>query len=225
MSPASVPVTAPRRSPPRPRARPTPRPGAGFARRGADSTTPLDVDARAGPARAPAAPPRSRAPSSSATPRAAARPAEPQLRDAVVDAEQLDVAAVGLHVRPHAVESLADPLLDAHGVQVVREHEAGDDPVLREPRRRLLVERGEDALQTVAVELHHRSHELVGELAGMRVGQLLRLGREPCRRSTRSAISTCRSGCAPPCGPSPCRSSGTCAPRRAGTGRTSGRPA
>ena len=36
-------------------------------------------------------------------------PLQPQPRDAVLDAEQLDVAAVGLQVRPHAVERLAHP--------------------------------------------------------------------------------------------------------------------
>ncbi len=146
-------------------------------------------------------------------PAAAARPAEPQLRDAVLDAEQLDVAAVGLHVRPHAVERVADPLLQADGVQAVGEHQAGDDLVRGEPRDGLLVERREDPLEAFAVE----PDELRAEL--------LRVGGSSCRRSARSPISTSRSVCAPPCAPCPCRWWGTCAPRRAGTGRTSGRPA
>ena len=95
-------------------------------------------------------------------PATAARPAQAQPRDAVGDAEQLDVAAVGLHVRPHGVQRLGHALLEADGIQAVGEHEAGDDLVRGEPRDGLLVERREDPLEALAVE----------------PDELLRLGRE-----------------------------------------------
>ncbi len=92
------------------------------------------------------------------------------------------------------------PLLQADRVQPVREHEAGDDVVVREARHGLRIQRREDPPQALAVDLD--------ELGG----------------PSSSDISTSRSACAPPCGPCrrPCR---TCARRTAGRGRRSGRPA
>ena len=62
-------------------------------------------------------------------------PYEAQPRHAVVDAEQLDVAAVGLHVGAHGGERLAHPRLEVDRVEVVDQQQAGDDAVLRRAAR------------------------------------------------------------------------------------------
>ena len=84
---------------------------------------------------------------------------EPQPRDAVLDAEQLDVAAVGLQVRAHLVERLAHPRLEVDRVEAVDEQQARDDAVLdqpladRRPAAPASSSAVEDALQPLAVEL------------------------------------------------------------------------
>ena len=59
------------------------------------------------------------------------------MRDAVLDAEQLDVAAVRAEVGPHAVERVADALLDAHRVHAVQQQQMLHELVAHE-RLRLL---------------------------------------------------------------------------------------
>ena len=55
---------------------------------------------------------------------------QPQPRHAVLDAQQLDVAAVRLHVGPHLVERRRDPLLQRLRVEPVDQHQAADHAVL-----------------------------------------------------------------------------------------------
>ena len=50
-------------------------------------------------------------------------------------------AAVGLHVGPHAVERLAHPVLERHGIEPVHQQQARDHAVFREPRAGLVVDR------------------------------------------------------------------------------------
>ncbi len=107
---------------------------------------------------------------------AAALEADP--RDALLDAEQLDVAAVRLHVRTDRVERLDDPLVERDRVQVVDQHQARDHAVVRQPLAELvgcraLGDRGEDPLQALAVELDHRADQLLGSPLGGRVVELL----------------------------------------------------
>ena len=108
---------------------------------------------------------------------------EAQPRHAVVDAEELDVAAVGLHVGAHGGKRLAHPGLEVDREQVVDEQEAGDDAVLHELRvdllagRAGLLERSDDAPQPVAVELHDGADQVLGDVLRMPLGQgLERLG-------------------------------------------------
>src|SRR6185295_5775953 len=109
--------------------------------------------------------------------------------------------------------------------------QARHDAVLGEPRADLGLERGDDALEPLAVELDDRRRERVRGLARRRVGQrggLLRQRLDPGDQLLLGGalrdrqLSTSWWGCGRPCGPCPCR---TCARRRAGTGRTSGPPA
>ena len=90
---------------------------------------------------------------------------QPDARDPVRDAEQLDVAAVGLHVRPHAVQRLLHARLQRDRVEPVHQHQAGDDAVVDEAAperiRALLVDGREDPLQPLAVQLHQRRGELL----------------------------------------------------------------
>ena len=98
-------------------------------------------------------------------------------------AEQLDVAAVGLHVRPDRVERLEHALLERDRVEVVDQQQARDRAVLGEliEDRRSGLARGLDRLddpaQAVAVHRDHRADQLLGELPGVRV----RRARRPAR--------------------------------------------
>ena len=67
---------------------------------------------------------------------ALAVPDQPHPGHAVLDADQLDVAAVRLHVRPHALERLLHARLEVDRVEAVDQQEARDDPVLDEPLAR-----------------------------------------------------------------------------------------
>ena len=101
-------------------------------------------------------------------------PSSRSSRDPVLDPQQLDVAAVGLHVGPHAVEPLLHPLLERHRVEVVDQHQAGHDPVLGQLRaqrlRAVLGDRLEDARQALPVEVHERARELLGVTARLHPG-------------------------------------------------------
>ena len=112
--------------------------------------------------------------------RAAAAQVDP--RDPVLERQQLDVAAVGLHVRPHRVERVLHPLLERDRMQVVDQQQRRDQLVVGERGRDPLAvragveQRADDPLQAGAVHLHDRRDELLGELA-----------RAPSRRSARAA--------------------------------------
>ena len=114
------------------------------------------------------------------------------------------------------------------GIEAVDQQQAGDDPVLGEPRaqrlRAVLGDRVEDPLEPLAVELHQRAGELLARRA--EVADRSSCAVSSSTRATRAsgrALSTAPSACAPPSAPCPCRC--TCARRTAGTGRTSGPPA
>ena len=64
---------------------------------------------------------------------------EAQVRDAVLEPQQLDVAAVRLHVRPHARERLLHARLERHRVEVVDQQQAADHAIAREPEQQLLL--------------------------------------------------------------------------------------
>ena len=64
---------------------------------------------------------------------------EPQVRDPVLEPQQLDVAAVRLHVRAHARERLLHPRLERHRVQVVDQQQAADHAVVRKSSEQSLV--------------------------------------------------------------------------------------
>ena len=100
--------------------------------------------------------------------------------------EQLDVAAMGLHVRTHRGERLAHPCLEVDRVEVVDEQQARDDAVLHEPVVDLLaggtggLERLDHPPQALAVELDDRPDKILGDRARVAVverfeglGQLL----------------------------------------------------
>ena len=109
---------------------------------------------------------------------AAARSLQAQPRDPVLDPQQLHVAAVGVHVRAHAVQRRLHARLEAHRIEAVDEHEAGHDAVLRELRSCLFVERGEDPLEALAVELDDGGGQLLGAGPGLGIGKRLDLRRE-----------------------------------------------
>ena len=102
-------------------------------------------------------------------------PAQVDPRHAVLEREQLDVAAVGLHVRADRVERVLHPLLERDRVQVVDQQQRRDERVIGERGRDPLAvgagrhQRGDDPLEAGAVHLHDRGDELVGELRGGRV--------------------------------------------------------
>ncbi len=112
---------------------------------------------------------------------AAAAPLEPEMGDPVDQREELDVAAVRLHVWPDAVERLDDPVLEADRVEVVDQQQAADRPVGGElvadgdAGRSSLLQRRHDPLESVSVELHHRGDHLLSELTSVDVGQSLDL--------------------------------------------------
>ena len=171
--------------------------------------------------------------------RAAAAQVDP--RDPVLERQQLDVAAVGLHVRADRVERRLHPILERDRMQVVDQQQRADQRVLGERGRDPLAvgagvqQRGEDPLEAGAVHLHDRRDELLGELARHRRAARLEPVWSSWTRSTSSSgvlrESAVRvhsptptpSACASPCAPCPRRC--TCARRTAGTGRTSAPPA
>ena len=65
-------------------------------------------------------------------------PLQAQVGDPVLEPDELDAAAVRLHVRAHALERGLHPLGDRHRVEAVDQEQGGDDAVLREavPRPR-----------------------------------------------------------------------------------------
>ena len=80
------------------------------------------------------------------------RALEPQPRDPVLDPQQLDVAAVGLHVRPHAVQRLLHALLERHRIEVVDQHQAGHDAVLDQA----LAQRASEPSSAIASKMRSR---------------------------------------------------------------------
>ena len=112
---------------------------------------------------------------------AAAASLELETGDPVDQREQLDVAAVRLHVRADAVERLRDALLEADRVEVVDEQEAAHGPVLaelvadRDAGRSSLLQRRHDPFESVSVEIHHRGDHLLSELSSVDVRQSLDL--------------------------------------------------
>ena len=104
---------------------------------------------------------------------------ERQPRDAVLDAAQHDVAAVGLHVRAHRVQCLDHPLSERDRIQVVDQQQAGHRPVLGElveDRRAGLArapDRVHDPRQAVAVHRDHGSDELLCERPCPRICELV----------------------------------------------------
>ena len=96
--------------------------------------------------------------------------------------EQLDVAAVRAEVRAHAVERLAHPLLDRHGMQAVEQQQVRHELVVGQARQRAVVgpcHDVHDPLEALAVELEHRLHGLERRIARDRVGEGLQLAQEP----------------------------------------------
>ncbi len=89
-------------------------------------------------------------------------PSQPQPGDAVLEPEQLDVAAVGLHVGAHVLERLRHPLLERDRVEVVDQQQARHHAVDRRGARGSrpglagLVDRRDDPLQAVAVAARSR---------------------------------------------------------------------
>ncbi len=103
---------------------------------------------------------------------------------AVVDPEQLHVAAVGLHVRADRVERLNDPRLERHGIQVVNQQQARHSAVLgqlvedRGPGLARVLDRGHDPAQAVAVHGDDCAHQILRELPGAVVRELVHRRRE-----------------------------------------------
>ena len=88
-----------------------------------------------------------------------------QAHDALLDAEQLDVAAVGLEVRAHLVERAAHARLERHGMQPVQQQQVRDQLVAGERlrERAVVVALGDvpdDPREALAVEVEQRLHEL-----------------------------------------------------------------
>ena len=105
--------------------------------------------------------------------------------DAVLDLQQLDVAAVATPCRGGRCRAPRPPGLERHRVEVVDQHQAGDKPVVWRAARSSSApaspgvdERGEDPLQALAVELEHAPHQLLGARRG-----------PPGRRAARAARS------------------------------------
>ena len=98
-----------------------------------------------------------------------------EVRDAVLEPQQLHVAAVRLHVRAHARERLLDARLERHRVEVVDQHQAADHAVAREPEEQpflsLLRQLADDAREPFAVQLDDRRDELVDHAADERIGR------------------------------------------------------
>ena len=130
---------------------------------------------------------------------------ELEVRDAVLELEQLHVAAVRLHVGPHARERLLHTVLQRDRVEVVDQQQASDHAVAREPEEQpflsLLRQLADDARQPLAVHLDDRRDELVDRAAQERIGRRVDRGRQlldaleqllplgGCSRGTSIAIS------------------------------------
>jgi len=96
-------------------------------------------------------------------------------RHAVLEGQELDVAAVRLHVRAHRIERILDSPRERDRVQVVDQQQRRDQLVLGERGRDVLAvcagvhQCPDDSLQAGAVHLHDRRHELLGQRARGRV--------------------------------------------------------
>ena len=92
-------------------------------------------------------------------------------RDALLQREQLDVAAVGLHVGTDRVERRLHPVLQRHRVQVMDQQQRRDQRVRRSATQRSArrgtrcEQRVEDPLEAASVHLDDGSHQLLGERA------------------------------------------------------------
>ena len=91
---------------------------------------------------------------------AVARALQAQPHHAVVDAEQLDAAAVRDQVRAHLVQRARHPLRDRHRMQPVQEQQVRDHLVLDRH-----VARRDDPREPFAVHVQQRGHELGRDLA------------------------------------------------------------
>ena len=151
------------------------------------------------------------------------------------DAEVLHAARVRAQVRTHLVERPLDAGVHIQRVQVVQQQQALDQRVGQQPvqhlraRLALRAERGHDVPEPVAVQ---PSSSRTSSSAAWAVAGPPSDCRTPSSSSTRAPTwraSAIRwpgwqsSASAPSPGPSRCR--GTCARRRAGKGRSCGRPA
>jgi hypothetical protein len=86
----------------------------------------------------------------------------------------------------------AHALLERHGIEAVDEHQTGNHAVVGEPPCRVLVERGEDPLEALAVELHQRPGELLGERVALDLRrQLLDARDEALRVHQHSPVGVC----------------------------------
>ena len=165
----------------------------------------------------------------------------PQL---LVDAEQLDVAAVLGQERPDRDEGRLHPVVERLGVEALHQQEAGHQLVLDEGGHqpgRVLPGQLYDPGETGAVELGDQAQDLLGQVDGAGVGRRSAARRVPARSDRRrpggsvaqASLPVLRRpgrrdwppgwGSASSSAPCPCR--GTCAPRRAGTGRSCAPPA
>ncbi len=88
-------------------------------------------------------------------------------------------AAVGLHVRPHAVQRLEHPLLQRHRIQPVDQEQAADRGVARQLLRDVLPNDLERPLEPLAVQLEHSAEQLLGDRPRTRIGDLLKLSLKP----------------------------------------------
>ena len=116
-------------------------------------------------------------------------------------AEQLDVAAVGAEVGPHALQRLAHALLHADRVQAVQQQQVLDELVARRaPSPAARPTRLDDPLEPLAVELEQRLHGLERQLARGRVGEGLELARAAPRpaRSAHARSTAQPPACWPP---------------------------
>ena len=107
-----------------------------------------------------------------------AAPLHPEPHDAgVVDAHQLDVAAMGLEVRAALLQRAPHPGLEIDRVQIVQQQHARHHLVAGE----LIDDRGagravpangrQHPVERGAVQLHHRAHQLLRHGASGRVGR------------------------------------------------------
>src|SRR6185369_9475532 len=110
-----------------------------------------------------------------------AAPFQAEADDTVRDAEHGDAAAVRGEEWPHPVECAGDPHLGVFRMETMKKKETGDEIIGGEAGEQrtaggALVDDLHHPFEAAAIELEEQAHQLLGRLAGARIGDRPQLG-------------------------------------------------